>query len=87
MGLSSVPDVNLVRTLCREILQEKDPQRLEDLLADLRTAMRTETEDVRERVRYLVQKYAHVLRDEEPSLLTLNSLLADSLNDPELETS
>lgn len=61
-----MPDVNLVRTLCREILDETDPERLEELLFDLRTAMRAETDEVRERVRYLVQKYAHVLRDEPP---------------------
>lgn len=60
-GRVLVPDVNLVRTLCRKILDEKDPQRLEELLSDLRTAMKGETEEARDRVRYLFQKYAHVL--------------------------
>jgi polyhydroxyalkanoate synthesis regulator phasin len=70
-GLNTVFDADLVRTLCQEILGEKDPQRLEELLTDLRTVVKRETEEVRGRVHYLVQKYADVLRDE-PSVVPLN---------------
>jgi hypothetical protein len=54
MGLNTVFDANSVRTLCREILGEKNPQRMEELLSDLRTVTKAETEEARKRVRYLV---------------------------------
>jgi hypothetical protein len=54
-------DVNLVRTLCREIVEENDPDKTEELLSLLQAVIKDDQEEVRLRMHYLAQKYARAL--------------------------
>ena len=56
-------DVQLVRTLCQEITEEKDPPRVEELLHLLQAVIRDDQEEVRLRMSFLTRKYAAVVSD------------------------
>jgi hypothetical protein len=54
-------DVNLVRILCRQVVDENDPDKSEELLSLLQAVIKDDQEEVKLRMRYLTQKYARVL--------------------------
>jgi hypothetical protein len=56
-------DVQLVRTLCKEITEEKDPPRVEELLHLLQAVIKDDQEEVRLRMSFLTRKYAAVVSD------------------------
>ena len=56
-------DVQLVRTLCEEITEEKDPPRVEELLHLLQAVIKDDQEEVRLRMSFLTRKYAAAVSD------------------------
>ena len=54
-------DSELVWRLCREITDEKDPQRVEELISLLRAVMKEDQEEIRFRMKFLAKKYATVI--------------------------
>jgi uncharacterized membrane protein YvbJ len=54
-------DVNLVRNLCREIVDEDDPDKVEELLSLLQVVIKDDQEEVKLRLNYLTRKYARAL--------------------------
>jgi hypothetical protein len=56
-------DVQVVRTLCKEITEEKDPPRVEELLHLLQAVIKDDQEEVRLRMSFLTRKYAAVVSD------------------------
>ena len=60
-GEAFVYDSGLVRRLSREITDEVDPQRVEELISLLRAVVREDQEEIRIRMRFLVKKYAPVI--------------------------
>ena len=56
-------DVQLVRTLCREITGAQDPPRVEELLHLLQAVIKDDQEEVRLRMSFLTRKYAAVVSD------------------------
>ncbi len=56
-------DDDLVRRLCREIVEEKDPEKVADLLSLLQAVIKDDQEEVRVRVLFLVQRYGSFLAD------------------------
>lgn len=54
---------DLVRQLCTDILTERDPHKVEELISLLRAVMRDDQEEVRTRMSFLVKKYANVISD------------------------
>jgi hypothetical protein len=55
-------DADLVRNLCKEIVDETDPDKSADLLFLLGAVIR-EQEEVRLRALFLVKKYGHAFDD------------------------
>ena len=56
-------DIQLVRTLCREITEEQDPPRVDELLHLLQAVIKDDQEEVRLRMSFLTRKYAAVVND------------------------
>ena len=56
-------DVQLVRTLCQEITEEKDPPRVKELLHLLQAVIKDDQEEVRLRMSFLTRKFAAVVSD------------------------
>jgi hypothetical protein len=56
-------DIQLVRTLCQDITEEKDPPRVEELLRLLQAVIKDDQEEVRLRMSFLTRKYAAVVSD------------------------
>ena len=56
-------DIHLVRTLCQEITEEKDPPRVDELLHLLQAVIKDDQEEVRLRTSFLTRKYAAVVGD------------------------
>jgi len=56
-------DVDLIRRLCVLISSEKDPQKLEDMLAVLRVIVNDNQEELKLRMAFLVEKYGNVLSE------------------------
>ena len=56
-------DIQLVRTLCQEITEAKDPPRVEELLHLLQAVIKDDQEEVRLRMSFLTRKYAAVVSD------------------------
>jgi hypothetical protein len=56
-------DIHLVRTLCQDITEEKDPPRVEELLRLLQAVIKDDQEEVRLRMSFLTRKYAAVVSD------------------------
>ena len=53
-------NTDLVRKLCGEIAQEKDPDKSQDLMSLLQAVMKDDQEDIRIRMAFLARKYALV---------------------------
>ena len=53
-------NTDLVRKLCCEIAQEKDPEKAQDLMSLLQSVMKDDQEDIRIRMAFLAKKYAFV---------------------------
>ena len=56
-------DPDLVRTLCREISIEGDPEKTEELLSLLQSVIKEDLEDARARLGYIRQKYQSAISD------------------------
>ena len=56
-----------VRELCQQILDAKDPQRVEELTAELRNLLHAENEEARLRMSFLARHYSGHLRDVLPT--------------------
>jgi hypothetical protein len=57
-------DVNArVRELCQEIVDEQDPQRVEELIATLRSTVRAGYDEARLRMSYVARHYRGRLQD------------------------
>ena len=54
---------DLVRKLCADILNEKDPGRVQDLISLLRAVIKQDQEEIRIRMVFLAKKYANALSD------------------------
>ena len=54
---------DLVRQLCADILHEKDPGRVQDLLSLLQAVIKEDREEIRIRMAFLAKKYANALSD------------------------
>ena len=56
-------DDDLVRRLCREIVEEKNLEKVADLLSLLQAVIKDDQEEVRVRALFLVQRYGSFLAD------------------------
>jgi hypothetical protein len=54
---------DLVRKLCADILNEKDPGRVQDLISLLQAVIKQDQEEIRIRMAFLAKKYANALSD------------------------
>ena len=54
-------NVDLLRQLCRDIANEEDPQREQDLVSVLQAVIREDQEEIRVRMAFLAKKYANAL--------------------------
>jgi hypothetical protein len=50
-------DAELIRKLCAEITEEKDPEKVEELLSLMRSVVSDEFEEARTRAAFLRQRY------------------------------
>jgi hypothetical protein len=55
-----VYNTDLVRKLCCEIAQEKDPEKAKDLMSLLQAVMKDDQADIRMRIAFLAKKYSLV---------------------------
>lgn len=56
-------DTDLVRKLCVDVLNETDPDKVEELLALLQAVVREDQEEVRTRMAFLTRRYGHLFTD------------------------
>ena len=56
-------DADLVRNLCKEIVDETDPNESADLLSLLQAVIKDDQEEVRLRAIFLVKKYGRAFHD------------------------
>ena len=56
-------NVDLLRKLCRDIANEKDSEKEQDLVSVLRAVIREDQEEIRVRMAFLAKKYADVISD------------------------
>ena len=56
-------NVDLLRQLCRDIANEKDPQKEQDLVSVLQAVIKEDQEEIRVRMAFLAKKYANVIAD------------------------
>ena len=56
-------NVDLLRQICRDIANEKDPQREEDLISVLQAVIKEDQEEIRVRMAFLAKKYASAVSD------------------------
>jgi len=56
-----VYNVDLLRQLCRDIANAKDPEKEQDLVSVLRAVMREDQEEIRVRMAFLAKKYADAI--------------------------
>jgi hypothetical protein len=56
-------NVDLLRQLCRDIANEKDPQKEQDLVSVLQAVMKEDQEEIRVRMAFLAKKYAEAISD------------------------
>ena len=52
---------DLVRKLCEDVLHEKDPGRVQDLISLLQAVIKEDQEEIRIRMAFLAKKYANAL--------------------------
>ena len=62
-GTSFVYNVDLLRQLCRDIANEKDPQKEQDLVSVLQAVIKEDQEEIRVRMAFLAKKYADAISD------------------------
>ena len=60
---SFVYNVDLLRQLCRDIANEKDSEKEQDLVSVLRAVIREDQEEIRVRMAFLAKKYADAISD------------------------
>jgi hypothetical protein len=58
-----VYNVDLLRQLCRDIANERDSEKEQDLVSVLRAVIREDQEEIRVRMAFLAKKYADVISD------------------------
>jgi len=58
-----VHNVDLLRHLCRDIANEEDPQKEQDLVSLLQAVIREDQEEIRVRMAFLAKKYATAISD------------------------
>jgi hypothetical protein len=58
-----VYNVDLLRQLCRDIANEADPQKEQDLVSVLQAVIREDQEEIRVRMAFLAKKYANAVSD------------------------
>ena len=56
-------NVDLLRQLCRDIANEKDPQKEQDLVSVLQAVIKEDQEEIRVRMAFLAKKYADLIGD------------------------
>ena len=56
-------NVDLLRQLCRDIANEKDSEKEQDLVSVLRAVIREDQEEIRVRMAFLAKRYADVISD------------------------
>jgi hypothetical protein len=56
-------NIDLLRQLCRDIANEKDPQKEQDLVSILQAVIKEDQEEIRVRMAFLAKKYADVISD------------------------
>jgi hypothetical protein len=54
-------DIDLVRSLCGEIANEKDPHKVEDLISLVQAVVKDNQEEIQVRMALLAKKYAIVI--------------------------
>jgi signal transduction histidine kinase len=54
---------SIVRQLCTDILNEEDPDKVEELISLLQAIIRDDQEEVRTRISFLGKKYPNVISD------------------------
>jgi len=63
LGEGIVYDIDLVRALCRELADEADPDKTEELISLLQAVVKDDQEEVKVRMAFLAKKYAHFFSD------------------------
>ncbi len=56
-------NVDLLRQLCKDIANERDSEKEQDLVSVLRAVIREDQEEIRVRMAFLAKKYADVISD------------------------
>jgi hypothetical protein len=56
-------DPHIVRRLCWEISDEKNPARVEELVSLLQAVVKDDQEEIRIRMAFLIKKYATVVSE------------------------
>jgi len=56
-----VYNVDLLRQLCRDISNEKDPDKEQDLVSLVQAVIREDQEEIRVRMAFLAKKYANAV--------------------------
>ena len=59
LGREALFDAHFVRSLCRELADEEDPGKAEELMSLLRAVMKDDQEEIEIRMKFLARKYAH----------------------------
>jgi len=58
-----VYNVDLLRQLCKDIANERDSEKEQDLVSVLRAVIREDQEEIRVRMAFLAKKYADAISD------------------------
>ncbi len=56
-------NVDLLRQLCKDIANERDSEKEQDLVSVLRAVIREDQEEIRVRMAFLAKKYADAISD------------------------
>ena len=56
-------NVDLLRQLCKDIANERDSEKEQDLVSVLRAVIREDQEEIRVRMAFLARKYANAISD------------------------
>jgi hypothetical protein len=57
-------DINFIRAICRDLSDETDQVKIEELMSLLRSVMKEEREEFRARIKFLSWQYSHLLGPE-----------------------
>jgi len=55
-----VYSADLVRQICGEVVNEKDPEKAQDLMSLLQAVIKDDQEDIRIRMAFLAKKYTFI---------------------------